>query len=188
MAPPKRKRRRIQKSTNIDLTKEENAPNDDLPENSDDPSKTTFLSLNDDCCMAIFERLPLASLFVVSKTCTKFQRLAAAVFTRRYKCKVMTINGMTDTGELNTGPNEQYVEIFAKFIKNVTLDGCCTNTLVLAKLNAMYMEDNKICSPIKAIRFENGSSGLNESHGNMIADIAQGVEWMTFANMKIDGD
>lgn len=179
MAPPKRKRQRIQKLK----AKEENTSVEYL-----DGQSTTFVSLNDDCCMAIFERLPLASLYVVSKTCTKFQRLAADVFTRRYTHKVLTINGMTDDGKLNTGPADQYVETFGKFIKNVTLNGCCTNATALQKLNTMYMKDGVICSPIKALRFENGNSGLNESHGNMIVDIAQGIEWMTFANIKIDGD
>lgn len=188
MAPPKRKRRRIQESKNVGLAKEKTAESNVLPENSDGKSTTTFLSLNDDCCTAIFERLPLATLYVVSKTCTRFQRLAAAIFTRQNSSKVVTIKGMADDGELNMGPDEQYVKTFGKFIKNVTLDGCCTNTMVLEKLKAMYMENGQICSPIVALRFENDNSGLNESHCKTIADIAKGVEWMTLANVKIDGD
>lgn len=154
------------------------------------PRESPFDLLNDDCCLAIFERLSMKNLCSVSKTCKRFQQLAADVFKRRYQCKVIIIDAIKDNGYLHIGPEEQYVKCFARYIENVTLDGVCTDTIALEKLNAMYKKgaSAEISSPIRALRFENGSAELNESHGSTIAGIAKDVERMTFANMKIGGD
>ncbi|XP_055296389.1 uncharacterized protein LOC129565465 [Sitodiplosis mosellana] len=194
--------------------------NDELkgksPKSSPSLDKPSLLSLYTECCLHIFEMLPLNDLCSVSKTCKRFQALGKDVYRRRYKSKVLIIEDIADDGNMALGPDEKYTNCFAEFIQNVSLSQNVASKAGLARLKAFYKakakdeydsgdenensqeeqssdesakkDDGPISTPITSLRFENWRGGLRKSHGPVLADIVQGVEAVTFSSTKISGD
>lgn len=182
---------------------------DPVVEQSDEFRPSLF-SLNDDCCLAIFELLPLNDLCAISKTCIRFQGLSKDVYRRRYKSKVLIIESILHDGNMICGPNEQYTKYFAEFIQNVSLGQGVASKPGLEILKAFYRLKEKnyyassnngesidnnvkkneglISTPIRTLRFESWRTGLRKCHGAVLADIVQDVESVTFSNIKVVGD
>lgn len=84
-------------------------------------SNTTLLSMIDDGLYLIFNRLTLNDLCSVAQTCQHLQKVCSEYFMQRHKSKVLIIDDVTPTGELIVGPDEEYIDIFATTMQNVTL-------------------------------------------------------------------
>lgn len=83
-------------------------------------TKLTFLSLDDDCLLAILHQLPLKDLCSISQACKRLKCLAAKEFRRKYssKWKHLKCKGI----QVHTSPQEDYVACFKEHIKNIAAE------------------------------------------------------------------
>lgn len=144
-----------------------------------------LMLLNDFCFLAIFDLLPMADLYAMSQTCTRFEILSAGVFCRRHSNKAIIIDNISDNGKVTQGLQEKYAKYFTKYIPNVTLSFREDPTQNLIKLCKLY--EGNSC-PIKSLQFKKWDAKLDGSNGVAMSCIVEHIESVTFTGMKIDGD
>ncbi|XP_055325768.1 uncharacterized protein LOC129579625 [Sitodiplosis mosellana] len=95
-----------------------------LWEQNDEPNKSAFEKLKDECCYDILRRLPLDDLCALSSTCTRLHSLCGQQFQEEYPSKVMRIESIQEDGTWVKEPrDEMYIKCFDKSIRNVILNG-----------------------------------------------------------------
>lgn len=150
------------------------------PYNSD----AKLLSLVDDCFFSVFDRLTLHDLCAVAQTCKRLQQVSSEYFLRRHKSKILIIENVSASGDLETGPNEEYVDIFATSCRNVTLGRKNASKAGVKRLTNFF-KVNKM-EPIKTLRLDGWKKGLTVDQGLMMANMLTEVESFTLSNSNVD--
>lgn len=119
--------------------------------------KMELLDLNDDCILAILERMPPSELCEISFTCKKLKEMADDVFQRKHS------NGWINTALASTNKyskatdcteklavevseyDEKYLKYFGKFIKNVRYAGVLSSEPIAEFLTS------KCCKQLKSL-------------------------------------
>lgn len=105
----------------IDSTEKQEAECVPMEENEQQDYLT---GLNDDCILAIFERLALGELCEVAGTCERLRDLAENQFVRKYASLIenSTLNIIVKKGVIRLDENKRFVEAFSRKIPNVMVN------------------------------------------------------------------
>lgn len=183
-AKPKKLRTALTDDDNDDDAMDVEVPKSNEVHHPPYKSDATMMSLNDDCFYTIFKELTLSDLCNISQTCKRLHDVGSDYFMHRYKSKVLIIENVSPTGQLMKGPHgERYVDVFTKSSQNVTLGKHLSSKAALKRLVKFYKHNEM--EPIKNLRFESWTRGLQENFGKIVVGVVEQVESFTLSNSKV---
>lgn len=155
-------------------------------EESEKPSTSTkttkFLDMNDDCILAICEKLDVTGLQSMKSTCLRLYRLASGHFQRKYTDKRIDVDCKRKQ-PLNFKISGEYQKHFHSDIRNVRING--RNA---AMHNIFKFIAANVCANLKHLQLDNFRGDISEKYGRFIEDQLKQVQSLTINNFQTTSD
>lgn len=143
---------------------------------------TAFLDMDDDCILAICDRLDLSGLQSMRATCLRLYRLASGHFQRKYADKRIDVD-CKRSEPLNFKIAGEYQKHFHSDIRNVRINGRNAAMHHIFK----FITAN-VCANLKHLQLDNFRGVFSEKYGHVIKDQLKQVQCLTINNFQTASD
>lgn len=178
------KRQKLQKLNNGQANKKLKEP--EKPSNSTETTKlskfTEFLDMDDDCILAICDRLDLSGLHSMKTTCLRLYRLASGHFQRKYADERIDVD-CKRSEPLHFKIGGEYQKYFHSDIRNVRINGKNAAMHHIFK----FITAN-VCANLKHLQLDNFRGVIPEKYGHVIKDQLKQVQCLTINNFQTASD
>lgn len=143
---------------------------------------TELLDMNDDCILAICERLDLSGLQSMKATCMRLYRLASGHFQRKYTDKRIDVDCKRKK-PLEFKIASEYQQHFHSDIRNVRING--RN----ARMNHIFkFITANVCANLKHLQLDNFRGIISEKYGKIIDVQLKQVQSISINNFQTTSD